>query len=100
MHIPRGFYYHYKHDPQKGINDHAYEVIGLGKHTEDETITVIYRPLYANTFLAPADYSIRPLSMFIENVEINGKTVPRFQKIEDLKIVEKLEEIKKGMDKK
>lgn len=32
-----GFYYHYKHSENKGINDYAYELIGVGcRHTEDD----------------------------------------------------------------
>jgi hypothetical protein len=92
--IKKGFYYHYKHDPEKGINDHAYEVIGIGMHTEDRSLTVIYRPLYKNTFLPPADFCARPYEMFIENVEKNGKTVPRFQKITDREIIAQIEIIK------
>ena len=31
-----GFYYHYKHDDDKGICDYAYEVVNIGHHTEIE----------------------------------------------------------------
>lgn len=31
----KGFYYHYKHDPKGEFNNYAYEVVGLGLHTED-----------------------------------------------------------------
>ena len=46
-----GFYYHYKHRPDGQISNYAYEVIGIGYHTEDdarpgEEYFVIYRPLY------------------------------------------------------
>jgi hypothetical protein len=36
------FYYHYKHDP-KDLTNFAYEVLGEGHHTEDESKYVIYR---------------------------------------------------------
>ena len=88
--IDKGIYYHYKHDPRKGINDHAYEVIGLGLHTEDSSRTVIYRPLYKNTFLNGADFCIRPYEMFIGTVEISGEIVPRFKRIIDPDLIEKL----------
>lgn len=88
----KGFYYHYKHDP-KDLNNYAYEVIGVGMHTEDRTYTVIYRPLYKNTFLEGADYCIRPRDMFFEQVTKEGKTFDRFQKITDEKIINVLKEI-------
>ncbi len=31
----KGFYYHYKHDPKKGVEYYAYEVFGVALHTED-----------------------------------------------------------------
>ncbi len=47
----RGFYYHYKHDPDGEVNNYAYEVVGVGCHTEDDCRPidinmVVYRPLY------------------------------------------------------
>lgn len=60
-----GKYRHYKG------ND--YEVIGVAKHSEDESELVVYRPLYGEGRLW-----VRPLAMFIESVNLNGKTVPRF----------------------
>jgi hypothetical protein len=71
MSIPKGKYRHYKG------ND--YEVIGVAKHSEDESEFVVYRPLYGTQNLW-----IRPLSMFIELVEINGLLVPRFAPINSL----------------
>lgn len=95
MNIPeKGFYYHYKHDPKGEINNYAYEVIGVGLHTEERNYTVLYRPLYENTFLAPADYCARPLNMFMDVVEKDAKKIPRFTKITDLEILKKLKEIK------
>ena len=52
----KGFYYHYKHDPEGEVNNYAYEVIGVGIHTEEDcrpedSSMVVYRPLYnANIF--------------------------------------------------
>ena len=97
-HIPeRGFYYHYKHDPSKGFNDHAYEVIGVGLETENRTYSVIYMPLYKNDFLAPAGYCVRPFEMFIGTVEKDGATIPRFQKIIDTKIISQLQKIRNDL---
>jgi len=93
----KGFYYHYKHDPKGTINNYAYEVLGMSRHTEDETYSVVYRPLYPNTYLKDADFSNRPLTMFMENVTKDGKTFPRFTPITDKKVLEQLREIRKEM---
>lgn len=69
MEIEPGIYRHYK-----GNN---YEVIGLAKHSEDESELVVYRPLYGEGKLW-----VRPLEMFVENILVDGKTQPRFAKIE------------------
>lgn len=63
-----GKYRHYKG------ND--YDVIGVAKHSEDESELVVYRPLYGSRGLW-----VRPLSMFTEMVIIDGKDVARFQYI-------------------
>jgi len=63
-----GIYQHY--------SGKQYEVLGVGRHSESLEELVIYRALYA-----PYDFWVRPLSMFIESVEIDGKTAPRFQPI-------------------
>lgn len=61
-----GKYKHYK--------GNLYEVIGIAHHSETLEDMVVYRALY-NDF----DLWVRPLSMFLENVEINGVTIPRFE---------------------
>ena len=68
MALKIGRYRHYK--------GNEYEVIGVAKHSEDETELVVYRPLYSSRSLW-----VRPLSMFIETVQVNGKTKPRFEYI-------------------
>lgn len=60
-----GLYRHYK--------GHDYQVIDIATHSEDESLYVVYRPLYGERKLW-----IRPLAMFVESVEVNGETVPRF----------------------
>lgn len=64
-----GKYRHYKG------ND--YEVIGVGKLEATLEYVVIYKPLY------PSDWNlwVRPLNVFTENVEVDGKTLPRFEYI-------------------
>ncbi len=53
-----------------------YEVIGVANHTENLERLVIYRALYGEERLWA-----RPASMWLEKVEYNGKTVPRFEYI-------------------
>ena len=84
----RGFYYHYKHDPNGPVNNYAYEVIGVGRHTEnncarEDRLMVIYRPLYeeATVFREGKLFDLRPLDMFMEDVEKDGRKIPRFRKV-------------------
>ncbi len=93
----KGFYYHYKHDPAKGENDHAYEVIGVAWHTESGECSVLYRPLYENDFLKDADYCARPLTMFMEIVEREGQTFTRFARITDIALIAQLTHIRDTM---
>ena len=93
----KGFYYHYKHDPHGAFNNYSYEVIGIGRNSEEKTLTVLYRPLYENEWLLPADYQSRPLEMFMETVEKEGKTMPRFTQIVDSEIIARLTEIRDRM---
>lgn len=64
-----GKYRHYK--------GNKYEVIGAGKHTETEEELVIYRALYE-----PYEIWIRPFDMFFETIHLDGKDIPRFEKLE------------------
>ncbi len=101
----RGSYYHYKHDPSGAINYYAYEVIGVGYHTEDDCrpvdqFMVQYRPLY-DAFVYKigkgALNDARPLSMFMETVTKDGKTIPRFTKIVDPNVIKELTAIRDTM---
>lgn len=64
--IPSGRYEHYKGE--------QYEVVGIAENRESHEQLVVYRALYGNFGLY-----VRPLSMFTEQVEVNGKKVPRFR---------------------
>ncbi len=97
----KGFYYHYKHDPNGSVGNYAYEMVGVGAHTEDDcrpedVHMVVYRPLYpeASVYKAGKLFDLRPLEMWMEDVTKEGSTFPRFQKIEDLEIISKLEIIR------
>ena len=61
-----GKYKHYK--------GKKYEVIGVAKHSETLEKMVAYKALYGERGLW-----VRPLKMFLEEVEMNGKKVPRFK---------------------
>lgn len=108
LNLPRpekGFYYHYKHDPNGEVNNYAYEVMGVGIHTEiDNHFMVVYRPLYKSfVYNNGLDFDVRPLDMFLEEVQevalSDGRIYsgPRFVKVEDGEVIKKLEEIRKEM---
>ena len=63
--IPLGKYRHFK--------GHEYEVIAIAKNSETMENTVIYRALYGER-----EFWVRPLSMWTETVERDGKRQPRF----------------------
>ena len=64
--INLGRYRHYK--------GKEYQVIGVAEHSETGENLVVYRKLYD-------DYSLwaRPLDMFLEEVDVEGKKVHRFE---------------------
>ena len=55
-----------------------YQVIGTATHSETGDTLVVYRPLYGDQALW-----VRPLAMFTETVERDGKVQPRFARIGD-----------------
>lgn len=50
-----------------------YEVLGVARHSETEEELVVYRALYGDFVLW-----VRPVSMWNETVERDGKTFRRF----------------------
>ena len=56
-----------------------YEVLGVAKHSETLEELVVYKALYGEHGLW-----VRPLAMFLEEVEHNGRKVPRFEYIGNL----------------
>jgi cyclomaltodextrinase / maltogenic alpha-amylase / neopullulanase len=64
-----GKYKHYK--------GNEYEVIGIAKHSETLEELVVYRALYGEEQIW-----VRPLDMFLEEVDVDGKKVPRFSFVE------------------
>lgn len=65
-----GLYRHYKGNP--------YRVIGLARHTETREWLVVYEALYGDGGLF-----VRPAGMFVEAVEVNGRKLPRFERVGD-----------------
>jgi len=72
-----GIYQHYK--------GNLYEVIGIGHHSETLEKFVIYRALYDSPEFGPNAIWVRPYAMFLEEVELEGKKVPRFKYVNPVK---------------
>ncbi len=66
--IKFGKYLHYK--------GKSYQVLGLAKHSETLEELVVYKHLDDSSIW------VRPLKMFEEFVEVDGKVVPRFKLVE------------------
>ena len=66
--IQPGRYRHYK--------GNEYTVLGVARHSETLEELVVYRQEYGEQGLW-----VRPAAMFAETVEVDGQTVPRFQRI-------------------
>ncbi len=54
------------------------KVLAVARHTEDGTLYVVYQKLYNCERFGDQAVVIRPLKMFVENVAVDGKQVPRF----------------------
>lgn len=98
-----GFYYHYKHDATKGVRDYAYFIWGTEHHTEDvppeEAHFMNYQPLYESAFVYRHGkmFDNRPLAMFFQDVDWNGKKVARFTRITDPEVVKELQKVHQEM---
>lgn len=57
-----------------------YRVLGVAKHSETLEDLVVYEALYDNP---KSKLWVRPLSMFEEEVEIEGKKRKRFERVEE-----------------
>ena len=75
-----GKYKHYK--------GNMYEVLGVVHNTETKEKMVLYRALYECPDLK-SDYGddpwfVRPYAMFNETVDVEGRTVPRFEYVSSM----------------
>ena len=64
--LPLGIYKHYK--------GHEYRLIGFAKHSESLEDLAIYEDIDDSS-----KWWARPLAMFDEEVEVNGKRLKRFE---------------------
>lgn len=64
--VQAGRYRHYK--------GNEYSVIGVARHSETDEQLVVYRQEYGERGLW-----VRPAAMFAETVDVDGRTVPRFE---------------------
>ena len=75
---PVGVYEHYK---STLASKRYYQVIGFAKHTETNEVLVVYIPLYVVPEHRGLRLQVRPLDMFIEEVDFDGRRQPRFRYI-------------------
>lgn len=73
MSIRPGVYQHYK--------GKKYRVHFVAHHSETLEPLVVYEALY-DTENGLGQYFVRPLAMFLETVEVDGKSVPRFHSVD------------------
>ena len=66
MPVCTGRYRHYK--------GNEYTVVGVARHSETDEELVVYRQEYGEQGLW-----VRPAGMFAETVEVEGRSVPRFE---------------------
>lgn len=69
--ITPGKYQHFR-------NKQFYEVLGIAIHSETLEEMVVYKSLYTTDEFAYGQLWVRPKKMFLEQVEHEGKMVPRF----------------------
>ncbi len=68
--LKAGIYEHFK--------GNTYKVLGVARHSETREELVVYQQLYGER-----EFCVRPLDMFLEEVEKDGKRVPRFRYVRE-----------------
>ena len=84
MSVETGYYKHFK--------GNIYQLIAVAKHSETGEEMVVYRGLYDS----PHGYGavwVRPVVMFLETIERDGKTMKRFAPISDEEAIETLNKV-------
>lgn len=71
-----GTYRHYK--------GKQYRVLGVARHSETLEPLVIYQALYDSEEYGPHALWARPLPMFLEQVHVDGRSLPRFTYVDDM----------------
>ena len=74
----------------KHFKGHLIEVLMIVRHTETEEEMVVYRELSVNKDYGKNSLWVRPLKMFLETIERDGKKFPRFELVRNLKKKDKL----------
>lgn len=75
--IKKGIYEHYSGKQYEVIEEDAI-------HSETYEDMVVYRALYHCPKFGKNKLWCRPKKMFLEDIEINGKIVPRFKLIKEM----------------
>lgn len=70
MTLRKGIYKHFK--------GNLYRVLEIARHSETGEVMVVYQALYGERGIW-----VRPLAMFDESIERDGKQVKRFTYVED-----------------
>jgi hypothetical protein len=68
---PGAFFEHFK--------GKKYKILGVGRYSETLGMCVIYQLLYDSPEFGDHAEWVRPLEMFLGNVVVNGKEMPRFR---------------------
>ena len=69
MDLETGLYRHYK--------GNLYQVLMTAQHSETEEWMVVYKAMYGDE-----GTWVRPFNMFVEKIEVDGKMINRFEKLE------------------
>ena len=69
--VKLGKYQHFK--------GNLYVAIGVARHSETLEELVVYKALYDSEEFGSNSLWIRPKKMFMENVVVDGKEMPRFR---------------------
>jgi hypothetical protein len=92
---PGQIYYHFKRDPEKGVEHGSYLVLGLGINTENRNlIYVVTKPLY---FCEPRQcdekgisYLLRPIEFFVDKIYRENFKGERFVLITDESVLNEI----------